>query len=188
MGKLEIAVEGHSGRVITAPRSGAGVLDTTVGGTLAASDSEPPKPSLPQPATAMSARDAPASTSRTAIFHVHVASHGLKGDRATFTTYDDPAHENVPEPVPIMPRPGTFHGSFISLLTRSNPLPDKSDNSSVRDRQRDTARAGLDLSEERVAELMARFDDVDATIEAIRGIDVTAFEPHAVFAPNPVEE
>ena len=59
------------------------------------------------------------------------------------------------------------------------------DESSIKQRQRDAARAGLDLSEERVAELMGRFDDVDTTVAAIRSIGVDAFEPHAVFAPRP---
>jgi len=65
-------------------------------------------------------------------------------------------------------------------------MPKPSRKSSMSDRQRDAARAGLNLSEERVAELMARFDDVDATIDAIRGINVTEYEPHAVFAPRPL--
>jgi hypothetical protein len=57
-------------------------------------------------------------------------------------------------------------------------------NSSINDRQRDAARAGVDLREERVAELMGRFDDVEANMAAIRAIGVDAFEPHAVFAPK----
>ena len=64
-------------------------------------------------------------------------------------------------------------------------MPDESSESSIQDRRRDLARVGLDLTEERVAELMGRFDDVDVTIAAIRAIDVKAFEPHAVFAPRP---
>ena len=67
-------------------------------------------------------------------------------------------------------------------------MPATSRSSSVEDRQRDAARAGLNLSEERVTELMARFDDVDAAIAAIRGIDVKAFEPDAVFAPRPPQD
>ena len=67
-------------------------------------------------------------------------------------------------------------------------MPDKSSKASIQDRRRDLARAGLDLSEERVAELMGRFDDVDTTIAAIRAIDVKNFEPHAVFAPRPVDD
>ena len=67
-------------------------------------------------------------------------------------------------------------------------MPDEPSGSSVEDRRRDLARVGLDLSDERVAELMGRFDDVDATIAAIRAIDVKAFEPHAVFAPKRVAD
>ena len=67
-------------------------------------------------------------------------------------------------------------------------MPDEPGESSVQQRRRDLARVGLDLPEERVAELMARFDDVDSTIAAIRDIDVKAFEPHAVFAPEPMDE
>ena len=55
---------------------------------------------------------------------------------------------------------------------------------SISDRQRDAARAGVDLSEDRVAELMGRFDDVEANMAAIRAIGVNDFEPHAVFAPK----
>ena len=32
------------------------------------------------------------------------------------------------------------------------------------------------------------FDEVDAILAAIRGIDVKAFEPHAVFAPRPSDD
>ncbi|MDA1257668.1 MAG: hypothetical protein O3C10_07475 [Chloroflexi bacterium] len=67
-------------------------------------------------------------------------------------------------------------------------MPDDPGKSSVEDRRRDLARVGVDLTEERVAELMDRFDDVDATIAAIRAIDVTPFEPHAVFAPRPAND
>lgn len=67
-------------------------------------------------------------------------------------------------------------------------MPEPSRESNLEDRKRDAARAGLDLSDERVAELMGRFDEVDATLAAIREIDVTAFEPHAIFAPRPSDE
>ncbi|MDP6823036.1 MAG: hypothetical protein QF554_07060 [Dehalococcoidia bacterium] len=67
-------------------------------------------------------------------------------------------------------------------------MPESSNESSVSDRQRDAARAGLNLSEERVAKLLGRFDEVEATAAAIRGIGVSGFEPHAVFAPRPVEK
>jgi hypothetical protein len=67
-------------------------------------------------------------------------------------------------------------------------MPEPSRESSLEDRKRDAARAGLNLSDERVAELMGRFDEVDATLAAIRGIDVKAFEPHAVFAPRPADD
>jgi len=70
----------------------------------------------------------------------------------------------------------------------SKRVPEPSRESSLEDRKRDVARAGLNLSDERVAELMGRFDEVDATLAAIRGIDVKAFEPHAVFAPRPSDE
>ena len=60
--------------------------------------------------------------------------------------------------------------------------------SSIHDRRKDLARVGLDLSEERVAELMSHFDEVDATIAAIRSIDIKAFEPYAVFAPGRASE
>ena len=48
-------------------------------------------------------------------------------------------------------------------------MPEPSRESSREDRRRDAARAGLNLSDERVAELMSRFDEVDATLAAIRG-------------------
>jgi hypothetical protein len=67
-------------------------------------------------------------------------------------------------------------------------MPDSTRESSLEDRKRDVARAGLNLSDERVAELMGRFDEVDATLAAIRGIDVKAFEPHAIFAPQPADD
>ena len=67
-------------------------------------------------------------------------------------------------------------------------MPDESSESSIQDRRRDLARVGLNQTEERVAELMSRFDDVDTTIAAIRAIDVKDFEPHAVFAPRPVDD
>ena len=79
--------------------------------------------------------------------------------------------------VPIMP-------PFPTILW-SKRMPEPSRGSSLEDRKRDAARAGLNLSDERVAELMSRFDEVDATLTAIRGIDVKAFEPLAVFAPQP---
>ena len=67
-------------------------------------------------------------------------------------------------------------------------MPEPSRKSSVEDRRRDAARAGLNLSEERIVELMGRFDDLDATIAAIRTIDVKSFEPHAVFSPRPADD
>lgn len=67
-------------------------------------------------------------------------------------------------------------------------MPDSTRESSLEDRKRDVARAGLNLSDERVAELMGRFDEVDVTLAAIRGIDVKAFEPHAIFAPQPADD
>ena len=46
-------------------------------------------------------------------------------------------------------------------------MPEPSRESSLEDRKRDAARAGLNLFDERVAELMGRFDEVDATLAAI---------------------
>ena len=67
-------------------------------------------------------------------------------------------------------------------------MPEPTRKSSLEDRKRDAARAGLNLSDERVAELMGRFDEVDATLAAIRGIDVKGFEPNAIFAPQPSDD
>ncbi|MBT3941398.1 MAG: hypothetical protein HOC77_00330 [Chloroflexi bacterium] len=64
-------------------------------------------------------------------------------------------------------------------------MPEASGNSSVGDRRRDVARAGLNLSEERIKLLMSKFDDVDATAAAIRMLNVGDHEPFAVFAPRP---
>ena len=44
-------------------------------------------------------------------------------------------------------------------------MPEQSRKSSIQDRKRDAARAGLNLSDERVAELMGRYDDLEAYFE-----------------------
>ncbi len=58
---------------------------------------------------------------------------------------------------------------------------------SSEERRRALALAGFDLTEEQVAGLAERYDDVDATISSIRDLDVTAYEPYAVFAPRTAE-
>ena len=64
-------------------------------------------------------------------------------------------------------------------------MPEPIPNSSVEDRRRDAARAGLNLSEERIKLLMSKYDDVDATAAAIRKLNAGNYEPYAVFAPHP---
>ncbi len=64
-------------------------------------------------------------------------------------------------------------------------MPEQSRDSSIEDRRRDVARAGLDLSDERIELLMSKFDDVDATAASIRQLNAGDYEPYAVFAPRP---
>ena len=64
-------------------------------------------------------------------------------------------------------------------------MPEPSRDSSIEERRRDAARAGLNVSDERIRLLMSKFDDLDATSAAIRNLNIGNYEPFAIFAPRP---